>query len=102
MMMTHPGREMTFLDRARDHRGGLIRFKREIWFSVGTRRRLDVGNRVFLLIDAIHPGDFTYPVPVSLQTAGTGYGEALLHVILDGKPTWIAAMGNSVELLADV
>lgn len=92
---------MTFLNQMLAHRGGLIRFKREIISHVGSGLvRHDLGEQVFVLIDAVADGDWFSPVPVFARTAGTPvYGQAIIQVLLMGVPRWVAAIPADVELL---
>lgn len=92
---------MTFLEQMLAHRGGLIRFKRELVSHVGSGlERHDLGDQVFLLIDAVADGDWYSPVPVFARTGGTPvYGRAIIQVLLMGSPRWVAAIPIDVEIL---
>ena len=97
---------MTFLERLRSHKGGLIRLKTQL-FWYGGRGWDNTPGRICLLLDADAATDVVRPSPTAATTAATTAAApppplrrpSAAHLLIDGQPAWIWVVEKDVELL---
>ena len=94
---------MTFLDKLKPHKGGLIKLKTQL-FWYGDRSYDKNSGRICLLLDVVssHPHALSPRAAASsCNTNGVDGFTAIALLLIDGKPQWVWIAEQDIDLLVN-